>query len=166
MAIVYTPIIPKDVDLYKMYRTELLWTMNNIIDGMVADFMKTTATWRHQPVWQHKIEWQLSQVRVKVWTNDEIYGYVNYGTRPHRIEPRRAKVLAFPSSSTPKTTPNVIGSGAGGSSGPTVFSAGVNHPGTKARNFDKVIAAKWQPLAYERIKGAVERTIQRWGSLQ
>lgn len=44
-------------------------------------------------------------------------GYVEYGTRPHVIKPRRASALRF-----------VAG-------GRTVFAKKVNHPGTKPRKF-------------------------------
>jgi hypothetical protein len=45
--------------------------------------------------------------------------YVHEGTRPHEITPRQSPVLAFPSRS----------------SGMTVFTTRVNHPGTRADPF-------------------------------
>ncbi|HEX9994494.1 MAG TPA: hypothetical protein VGB14_16310 [Acidimicrobiales bacterium] len=55
-------------------------------------------------------------------------GFTNDGTRPHRIVPRNAKVLAFD-----------VG-------GVTVFARYVDHPGTPATGwFDKVVA-RWVPF--------------------
>lgn len=49
-----------------------------------------------------------------VGTDDEIARFLEYGTRPHRIQPRNAKALKFE-----------VGS-------KTVFAKYVNHPGTSA----------------------------------
>lgn len=54
---------------------------------------------------------------VTVGSDVEYAGFVNDGTKPHRIRPRNAKVLRF----------NV--------GGRTVFARVVNHPGTKAKPF-------------------------------
>jgi len=94
-----------------------------------------------------------------VFTDNEIYGYVNDGTRPHPIFPKKAKALAFQwggkGSYTPKTTPRVIGSRAGGPSGPTVYRPYVQHPGTKGRHFDEEIEKLMQP----RFKRAMEKAM-------
>jgi hypothetical protein len=82
---------------------------------------------------------------VLVGTDDEIYGYVNEGTKPHTIWAKNARTLAFPSAYTPKTRPGHMTAGSGGASGPTVFAAEVHHPGTEARNFDKAIQKEWKP---------------------
>lgn len=58
-----------------------------------------------------------------VLTSDQPYAeFVVRGTRPHVIEPTKARVLAFES-----------GGGYGG--GDMVFAMRVNHPGTKPNNF-------------------------------
>ena len=84
-------------------------------------------------------------------TSDEIYGYVNDGTPPHPIPkvPKISGSLAFQwggkGSYKAKTAPRVIGSTGGGPTGPMVFPKQVQHPGTKARNFDDEIQKKWTP---------------------
>lgn len=54
---------------------------------------------------------------VSVGSDLEYAGFVNDGTRPHVIRPRRAKALRF-----------TVG-------GRTVYATVVNHPGTRARPF-------------------------------
>ena len=60
---------------------------------------------------------------VIVGTDDEIFGYVDEGTKPHVIVPRKAKVLRF--------NPH----GGNGASGGAVFTKRVNHPGTAPRDY-------------------------------
>ncbi len=123
------------------------------------EFEKTTATWE-KPV---KFE-QITSLRgpgpeLLVFTDNEIYGYVNDGTRPHPIFPKKAKALRFQwggkGSYTPKTAPRVIGSKAGGSSGPIVHRPYVQHPGTEGRHFDEEIEKLMRP----RFKRAMEKAM-------
>lgn len=115
---------------------------------MVLDFRETTRTWKHKPKFE-LLTAVNPNVEVLVGTDDEIYGYVNDGTRPHTIRPKRAKALAFKwggkGSYMPKTKPKVIGSTPGGPRGPQVAFPEVHHPGTEARNFDDEIEKKWRP---------------------
>lgn len=55
-------------------------------------------------------------LEITAFTDDEVAIFVEEDTRPHRIEPRNASVLAW--------------MGAGGMQ----FAAGVNHPGTKGQH--------------------------------
>lgn len=105
-----------------------------------ADFGVTTQTWSHQPAFIIK-EREFAR---EIFTEDEIYGYVSGGTRPHPIRARNAPMLAFQSGYKAKTRPRVIASRPGGKFGPTVFAEQVMHPGTEARGFDVEIATKWR----------------------
>lgn len=67
---------------------------------------------------------------VKIWF------YVDEGTKPHLIFPKPGKMLAFKPKYSARTRPIAnFNVGTGESSGSTVFSKGVAHPGTKARKF-------------------------------
>jgi phage gpG-like protein len=59
----------------------------------------------------------VNSLSFKVFSNVEYAGYVNDGTRPHVIRPRRAQALRFR-----------IG-------GRTVFAKEVHHPGTRAKPY-------------------------------
>ena len=107
------------------------------------DFQTTTQTWRRRPAFRIEEEGPYSRL---IGTEDEIYGYVNDGTRPHLIRSVNARRLAFPANYQAKTSPGNIGSSGGGSSGPTVYANAVMHPGTAARKFDEAIADKWKKL--------------------
>ncbi len=96
-----------------------------------------------------------------VGTDDEIYGYVNDGTRAHIIKARRAPRLAFKTGFTPKTTPRQIGSRKGGVSGNLVRPKQVRHPGTKARKFSKTIAARRQGGFTKAMRLATERATKK-----
>ena len=132
--------MPKDLltDPKKMLRA-----IKNGLDaaakGATVDFKVTTQTWEHKPGFSTDASQDDRRI---VGTDDEIYGYVNDGTRPHVIT-AHGKALAFQGGYRAKTRPHVIGSG-GGASGPTVYRQRVMHPGTQPRSFDKAIAEKWQ----------------------
>ena len=62
---------------------------------LLKDFEATTATWEHNVEFERIVDYEPRGPEVFVGTDDEIYGYVNNGTRPHPIFPVRAKVLRF-----------------------------------------------------------------------
>ena len=121
-------------------RSEVKKELDKQVKALMGEFEKTTATWDHGVAFQERVN--MNTGAAEVWTDDEIYGYVNNGTRPHDIKPRNASVLVFQGGYRAKTTPGTIQARGGGSSGPLVFSKGVHHPGTTARNFDDAIAKK------------------------
>jgi len=138
--------------------------MQVISFDILKDFRKTTETWEHEPQFDRLIQVGPASVEILVGTDDKIYRYVDEGTKPHLIPKGRPGLLAFPSGYVAKTTVNVIGSKAGGSYGDTVFVHGqVHHPGTKARNFDKLIQKKWGPLYKKRMEAAMRKATKASG---
>jgi hypothetical protein len=115
-------------------------TMQQSADEAQRDFEATTAGW------QHKVPF--IQVPgpdyIVVGTEDEIWQYQDEGTRPHPIVPRNAKVLRFPAG------------------GRVVYTKRVNHPGTKARGWSKMIATKWQRELPLRINEALAYVTGAW----
>lgn len=111
-----------------------------------VDFLVTAQSWSHKPGF--KVD--KGDYYRDIYTLDEIYSYVNYGTKPHIISsqfgpgfgpgPRR---LVFQRDYQAKTRPDWLGSRGGGKSGPVVFARQVRHPGTSPRNFAKNIKKKW-----------------------
>jgi hypothetical protein len=162
MALVWKAIKPQRLK-DKGFRLTLINKARKIGNAMKRDFEATTKTWNHKPVFTVDVSTKGQGPAVLVGTNSEIYGYVNDGTKPHDIYPKRAKVLRFQGGYSAKTSPGVIGSGAGGSSGATVFSRGVRHPGTKARNFDEVIARKWQTRFRAEMEEAMAQATKESG---
>jgi hypothetical protein len=123
----------------------------------------TTATWKHQVKFEKLTQVGPKSVEVLVDTDDEIYKYVNEGTKAHDIIAKNAPTLAFPSLFTPKSQPGRQTSGAGSSGGPTVFTPYVHHPGTKARGFDKVIMKTFTPKFKRRMEQAMNDAAQASG---
>lgn len=122
-----------------------------------GNFQTTVATWKHKVQFEKTVTFDPKQIRILVATDDEIYAYVVLGTKRHVIRPKRAKVLAFPSAFRAKTIPNkpfVVSIGMTGEK--KVFAKEVNHPGTKARNFDKVIKKIWEKRLALRLKTAMQ----------
>jgi len=95
----------------------------------------------------------------------EIFHYVNMGTEPHPIRPKKAGgSLAFmwggPGSYVPKTGLSGQYKGPGEVVGGSLqLMKAVQHPGTKARRFDKAIHRWHKPKFDKRIR----RTINRVG---
>jgi len=133
--------------------------------GILADFEATTKTWKRKVKFVKEVDTRVSPVQVLVGTDDPIYRYVDEGTKPHPIfagiytGKSKAKALSFQwagkGSYTPKTKPGVIGSRAGGPSGPFVAVPYVMHPGTDAREFDITIQKAWEP----RFKRLMEQAL-------
>lgn len=104
------------------------------------DIEATFETWKHKPsvtVKERSDGYSLS-------VDDDVWNMLDKGTRAHRIVARKAKRLRFFGGYRAKTRPGFIGSQAGGSSGGVVFRQAVNHPGTKARAWSKLIGAKYR----------------------
>lgn len=105
-----------------------------------VDFGVTVQTWQKKPPFEI-VKTENGRI---VGTDDDIYGYVNDGTRAHLIVAKNAKTLAFGVPSSPKTTPRVIASTGGRRGSTPVYVKAVQHPGTEAREFDETIAKKWR----------------------
>ena len=103
------------------------------------DLKKVTRTWEHQPKFETDIKFSGTEPQVIVSTDDEIFKFVNDGTRSHWVRPKKARSLYFQSGYRAKTTPGMIGSHAGGPFGPFVGSKGHKVSGIKKRGFTGAI---------------------------
>lgn len=162
MAIVVKEIKPKKLNDAAMKKV-LIAGMRDVSKDMEKEFKKTTRTWKHKVKFERleEISPDLGKVEVAVLTDDEIYGYVDQGTEPHIIAPKKAGGrLSFkwagPGSYKAKTSPRVIGSTSGGASGNRVSLPYVFHPGTEAREFDVTIAEYMQPRFKRRMEAAMK----------
>lgn len=155
-------IIPSDplIDVSIMEK-ELMQAINQTIQLVDSDFQKTIATWNTDVVFLVKTAARKGDsLEGSVTTSSKIYKYVAMGTKPHVIKPKNAKVLKFKSIYKPKTRINTIGSSTGGASGDDVFSQGVQHPGTEARNFHLEIAKRRQTNIQNYMTAAVMHAIK------
>ena len=107
--------------------------LNAVGREVKSEFVQTTAGWRTDV--HFSVEVGLGTVTVS--TDNAIYGYVNNGTKPHLITPRRGKVLRF----------------SGGSG--TLYRPRVAHPGTKPKRHSQRIAARWKGKLQGRLQAAI-----------
>lgn len=124
---------------------------------LLRDLESTVRTWKHKPTFDVTITRQGGDYSVSAGTDDEIYGYVNDGTKPHVIRPKRSKYLRFSSGYKAKTRVGVIGSNDGGSFGGDVFSKGVYHPGFVGRKFAQKIQSRRQTTIAQEISAAIAK---------
>lgn len=131
--------------------------LDSLADEAVKDFGKTVATWKNKP-----------EIRVRETTNTrqvyvigKIYGYVDQGTPPHIIRALRARVLSFRGGYKAKTRPGIISSSGGGASGKRIFARQVNHPGTKPRNFSRIIAERMQKKVDLQAKAIMRKYLSK-----
>ena len=127
--------------------------MDDAADAVKKDFEKTTQGWQHSVTFTIV---KKGDDRI-ISTDDEVWGFVDEGTRSHLIVARRARVLRFAVGGTPKTQPGRITSGSGSAGGAVVMRPRVNHPGTKARLFSQQIAKLWTKGTAPFIRDALEK---------
>lgn len=149
-----------------VFRLEFLTELNKIRREVKKDFEKTTATWKEQPKFEAEISLMHPGPTVLVGTDDEIYNYVDRGTKPHIIRPkRRGGKLAFtwggPGSYRAKTKPRTLASYPGGATGATTVLPIVHHPGTEAREFSQTIAEVWKSKYKRRMEAALKKGVQK-----
>lgn len=157
----FKAIKPKALKAQAM-RLELLNELRKVGGEVKKDFEATTSTWENKPKFEQIISLS-GGAGVLVGTDDEIYRYVDEGTKPHDIFPKSGKVLSFKTGHKAKTQPGVIGSGSGGSSGSQIFRPYVRHPGTKPRGFAKAIEKKWHRKYPDRMEKAMHRAREKSG---
>lgn len=159
MVATFKPIKPPKLKNKEMYE--------ELIKGLIAtgteikkQYTSTTRTWETRPKFTQRTVRLAYNPYTQVTTESEIYKFVDQGTKPHKIFPKKARFLRFQSKYTAKTTPKVIGSKAGGSFGDWITSRGVNHPGTQAREFTIEIQKKIEPFFWSKVNIALQSAVK------
>lgn len=151
-----------------VFREELIAAAKEIKKEMIADYKKTYVNWKHKPTFSSKILTGASAggVQIQVATDDAVYGYVDYGTKPHIIRAKTSRGLRFLgriTKGTPKTQPNVVGTFPGTPGEGWTNKMFVKHLGSKPRNFTKHIAKTAQRELARVTKNALARAARRSG---
>ncbi len=129
--------------------------MQDAAEAAILDFEKTTATWSHQPNFTMKEQ----RDGFLVGTDDDVWSILDHGSRAHLIVARRAKRLRFGVGGSPKTRPGFIGSQSGSPGSGAVFARAVQHPGTKARGWSRLIAAKYKAQLQRYIEARIREAM-------
>lgn len=169
MAILVKAIKPSRLKVDAM-RLMLLNELRSVGREVKKDFELTTRSWDgEKPTFVMQVSLAGSKPAVFVGPEEDgskgaqKYEWLDHGTKPHLIfagiytGKSKKKVLSFGKNFISKTLPGVLGSRAGGSSGPTVQRPYVRHPGTAPRRFDETIYRVWLSKFKKRMEAAMKR---------
>jgi hypothetical protein len=157
--IVTKPIKPtalKKEAMVKAINDELQKTSKDIL----FDFEATAWNWKHKVKFTREVSVGPNSADILVGTDDEIYGYVDQGTKAHVVEAKHAKMLHYWVGGTPKTQPGVMVSGAGSPGNKEIFIR-KNKKSTKTitRKFTKTIQKEWKPKFKSRMEKAMHEAV-------
>lgn len=116
------------------------------VPHIIDDFNKTTVGWEHKVEFRYRIRQERSKnVSMKIWTDDEIWNYVNGGTKgPYEIwagyytgKSDKKALTIF--ESKPATMPGMLASNPSKRGPLKALRTHVTHPGIKARRFDMAV---------------------------
>ncbi len=132
-------------------------------------FNRVTANWNTKISFRSRKFIKIDSISVTVFPfgkNKQIWGYVSFGTQPHKIRAKNAPMLAFQwggyGSYKPKTAPIGKFGGPGTVTGGTLrFMKEVNHPGSEGRKFEEAIRADYKKDFSRTINNAFRRIIRR-----
>lgn len=158
--LVFKTVKPKKIK-EEAFRLEFLNAVHKAERGIKKDFQQTVEGWEHKVVFDSIISLK-GGPSVYVYTNDQIYQWVNDGTSPHDIPPRNENgFLTFQVGYTSKTVPGQLKTRKGGKYGSYTRRKVAHHPGFEARDFDKMIEEIWRPkfkeLAHEAMRNAARK---------
>lgn len=187
MVYKFEAIIPREMNTVAMAR-ELSKVLEGVQREMLADYGLTVKTWKNKPSFAvldgqgrpraglniitpfafgvNKVEFSVGPDPTKPFY--DIFVYVDAGTRPHVIRPKKpGGKLVFkwggPGSYTAKTQPRVIGSGPSRQTGDIQHRLVVHHPGNKPRFFSEVLYYKWATAFGRRFYGAMPQVARASG---
>ena len=135
------------------------------------DFERVTAGWSGaRPEWMSIVTMDGFSVTVEITVRDpgsegaRKWVYLDEGTRPHPIRPKKAGgVLAFPSTHQAGSRPGSLRTFRGSSGGPTVFTPEVQHPGTEARGWTVMLKEQEEPTVREWLRNACNHAARASG---
>lgn len=136
-----------------------------ISKDMLFDFEVTVYTWNKKPKFQRLIDATPYKTEILVGTDDEIYKYVDEGTKRHWVQPKNAPALAWQTGYKPKTVVGKMIAQPGGKFGPWAYDAkGHWVKGIKARKFTKTIQKSWEKKYKTRMEKAMKTAAQVSGN--
>lgn len=158
---------------WQPFYDEIAKTLDDTVTPeLIAWFDKVTKSWKHKPDFRAKKRITKTEASVYVYPvgeNANIWRYVSQGTKgPYPIPKpgnKRAKTLRFQwagrGSYKARTTPQGGYKGPGKSTGSEMMFKHVNHPGIKARNFERHIARWYRPQFRRAMRNAVARGLRK-----
>ena len=126
-----------------------------------TDYERTVKTWKHKPIFV--IRWNKDRTGATVGTDNDIYKFVDEGTKKHPITPHGNYPLRFTIGGQAKTRVMTINSFQGAKGSKSVVARAVEHPGTKARKFTPVILRAHKRMFAKRLQQEITRMAKRNG---
>lgn len=154
-------ITPKNIPSSKEYLRALEKAVHKTANLVRRDYESTTRTWDHKPKFTVEVTQTGANYEVTAGTDDKIYGFVDAGTRPHRIPKVGSKYMRFRSGYRAKTRVGVIGSSPGGAFGASVSAMVVNHPGFPGRKFTLRIKQRRQKTIEQETAQALAKVARK-----
>lgn len=150
----------------RQFHIEVVNEMQEVGKDIRREFKGVVDDWEHKPTFTSRVIERPRYIRAEVLVggqHKQIWRYVDEGTRPHVILPRKeGGRLIFRTGYSPRTLPIAQAHvGTGIASGNFVSVQQVNHPGTEARDFGKQIAEDYKPEFRRRIENAFRRAARR-----
>lgn len=147
-------------------RNEIAKELKGIGRDLRKAHVDVVSDWRHKPDFVAKTDIGRGILSVNVFVRGQhkkIWRYVDEGTRPHVIMPKKAGGrLIFRTGYSPRTLPIAQAHvGTGTATGGWRTADMVNHPGTRAREFGNTIAEEYTPTFRRRIENAFRRAARR-----
>lgn len=145
-------------------QVRLLGQMNKFVKVLKKDYAQTTQGWKTDVKFTAQEGFKPDGPTVMVGTDSKIYKYVDEGTKRHVIMAgaftgkSKKRFLVFRENYRPATIPNVLYSFPALSYGKLLRARIVLHPGTKARNFTKMIQKK----EIQPYKEAMQKVLNEW----
>ena len=126
---------------------------------------ETVRTWNRKPVFILEVTERKGSFFISAYTRSQVWNWVNEGTKPHIILPKKAKLLMFQRGYFAKTQVNRIQSRNGARFGPRVVAKAVRHPGFPGRNFSGVIEQQTAPILAQETERAILRVQEIVGAI-
>lgn len=127
------------------------------------DHERVVAQWDHKVKFGYVYDVSGNEISANVYAygaNKKIWFWVNYGTKPHIIRPKKKKFLKFQTGYSPRTARGGFG-GPGKAFGGWVSAKEVHHPGIRAREFTKDITNRARPRFRRLTEAAFRKAIRR-----
>lgn len=158
MAVTFAQAI-RNID--RKARTVMYAELQSSMRGVMVSHKQVTMKWKNKPNYRLMYTRTQSNMRGMLVINGKalkIFRYVDEGTRPHFIRPRKAPFLSFRLGYRPMTKPIAkFNVGVGKAFGKRVRSLLVLHPGNDARLFNKTIATRLRQQFRNRLLRALAR---------
>ena len=161
--------VPKDILRQSIVQDSIAQVMvKKTAPEVYSLFKGTVSGWDNKPTFKRKLKRSMNYMSMSVWADGEglnsrgiavwkQYAMVNQGVDRHDIPKSGTTYMRFPDGRGYKssTRPRMLTSGPRANFGQMVVKFKVDHPGLKAREFDKTIAEKYEPIFRKDIQDAI-----------